>query len=107
MYDQLYHYFTENYILYRYQSGFRSLHSTATALLEAMDCWAMNIDRGFVNVVVFPRFKKALDTEDHNILLTKLQFYRIRNFCHKWLTSYSTLSLPNVLDSLDNYEGPQ
>ena len=37
--DQLYHYFTENRILSRYQSGFRSLHSTVTALLEATDSW--------------------------------------------------------------------
>ena len=28
VYDQLYHYLTENRILSRYQSGFRSLHST-------------------------------------------------------------------------------
>ena len=53
VYDQLYHYLTENCILSRYQSGLRSLHSTVTALLEALDSWAMNIDRGFVNAVVF------------------------------------------------------
>ena len=51
--DQLYHYLTENCILSRYQSGLRSLYSTVTALLEATDSWAMNIDRGFVNAVVF------------------------------------------------------
>ena len=53
VYDQLYHYLTENCILSRYQSGLRSLHSTVIALLEALDSWAMNIDRGFVNAVVF------------------------------------------------------
>ena len=53
VYDQLYHYLTENCIPSRYQSGFRSLHSTVTALLEATDSWAMNIERGFVNAVVF------------------------------------------------------
>ena len=88
VYDQLYHYLTENCILSRYQFGFRSLHATVTALLEASDSWAMNIDRGFVNAVVFPDLKKAFDTLDHNILLTKLQFYGIRGFCHKWFTSY-------------------
>ena len=31
-----------------HQSGFRSLHSTVTALFEAPDIWAFNIDRGNV-----------------------------------------------------------
>ena len=53
VYDQLYHYLTENRILSPYQSGFRSLHSTVTALLEATDSWAVNVDRGLVNAVVF------------------------------------------------------
>ena len=52
VYDQLYHYLTENCIISPYQSGFRFLHSTVTALLEFMDSWAMNIDHGLVNAVV-------------------------------------------------------
>ena len=53
IYDQIYDYFTVNDIITSYQSGFRSLHSTVTALLEATDNWAYNIDRGSVNAVVF------------------------------------------------------
>ena len=67
VYDQLYHYLTENCILSRYQSGFRSLHSTVNALLEATDSWAMNIDRSFVNAVEFVRFKKRLSTPSTTI----------------------------------------
>lgn len=48
----------------------------------------MNIDLGFVNAVVFLDLKKAFDTVDHNILLTKLQFYGIRSFCDKWFASF-------------------
>jgi len=53
IYDQLYHYLNENDLLSRHQSGFRSLHSTVTALIEATDNWSLNIDRGFINAVVF------------------------------------------------------
>ena len=40
IYDQLYHYLNENHLLSRHQSGFRSLHSTITALIEATDNWS-------------------------------------------------------------------
>ena len=52
IYDQLYHYQNENDLLSQHQSGFRSLHSTVTALIEATDNWSLNIDRGFINAVV-------------------------------------------------------
>ena len=52
----------------KYQSGVRAIHSTVTALLEATDTWAYNIDRGKINAVVFLDLKKAFDTVDHEIL---------------------------------------
>ena len=59
VYDQLYAYLEEHSIICKYQSGFRSTHSTVTALLEATDTWAYNIDRGKINAVVFLDLKKA------------------------------------------------
>ena len=53
IYDQLYHYLNDNKLLSSCQSGFRSLHSTITALLEATNSWSVNIDNGFLNGVVF------------------------------------------------------
>ena len=53
VYDQLYEYLTDNNLISSHQSGFRTLHSTVTALLEATDNWAYNIDQGDVNAVVF------------------------------------------------------
>ena len=60
MYDQLYNFLSSEEIISKLQSGFWSLHSTVTALLEATDSWAFNIDRGYVNAVVFLDLKRHL-----------------------------------------------
>ena len=67
IYDQLYVHLTKYSFLSKHQRCFRSLHSTVTALLEASDSWALNIDRGLINAVVFVDLKKAFDTVDHEI----------------------------------------
>ena len=59
VYDQLY-FLRREEIISTYQSGFRSSHLTVTALLEATDNWAFNIDRGNVNAVVFLDLRASL-----------------------------------------------
>ena len=67
VYDQLYNFLRDEDIISTRQSGFRFLHSTVTALLEATDNWTFDIDRGDLNAVVFLDLKKAFDTVDHDI----------------------------------------
>ena len=86
--DQISEYLNANNLLSYCQSGFRSLHSTLTALVDAASSWSVNIDNGFVNGVVFIDLKKAFDTIDHNILLRKLRIYDVDTISVKWFESY-------------------
>ena len=88
IFEQLYSYFNENKLLYSYQSGFRSLHSTVTALLDIINEWSSNIDKGMINGVLFLDLKKAFDTVDHEILIRKLEYYGVESTAIEWFRSY-------------------
>ena len=68
VYDQLANYLERNKYLTKYQSGFRKFHSTVTAILRNSDDWLLNIDKGWLNGVIFFDLRKAFDTIDHDIL---------------------------------------
>ncbi len=77
IFEQLYEYLNNNNLIAASQSGFRPLHSTLTALMEATDKWSINIDNGLLNGVILTDLKKAFDTIDYTILLRKLQMYDV------------------------------
>ena len=77
IYNQLYDYLDKNRLLFSKQSGFRSLHSVVTCLLNCTNDWYINMDKGQYTAMVFIDLKKAFDTVDHEILLKKLAKYGI------------------------------
>ena len=77
-----------SYIICKYQSGFRAIYSTVTALLEATDTWVHNIDQGKMNAIVFVHLKKAFNTDEHEILLSKITNYSIYGNAQQWFKSH-------------------
>ena len=114
VHDQLYKVIEENNILNKWQSGFRPGYSTETAMRYVTDLLLTEMDSKKLTGVVFLNLKKAFDTVDHALLLTKLRNYGIRGDELSWVTSYLTdrtqsVSLENVTsDSMDiSYGVPQ
>ena len=107
--DQVYAYLSEHSISWKSQPGFRSIHSTVTALLEGTDSLTFVIDRGNVNSVVFLDLKKAFDTVDHTILLSKLSTYGVQENAYSWFRSYleNRTQICSVSGSLSKTCSPQ
>ena len=90
VYDQLLNFLDKHHIINSYQFGFRKCHSTEQAILETVDTIRKSIDNNEYTCGIFLDFKKAFDTVDHNILLSKLYKYGIRGLGHNWFTDYLT-----------------
>ena len=88
IYDQLYEYLDSNKHLYIDQYSYQNLHSVVSCLMNCINDWYVNIDRGKFTAMIFIDLKKAFDTVDHLIRLNKMRNYGIDGLEHQWFSSY-------------------
>lgn len=70
------------------QFGFRRGMCTTDAVLELVNDCVEAIDQGSVMISVFVDLKKAFDTVNHDILLSKMNFMGFRGPVLEWFRSY-------------------
>ena len=81
-------YFSSHNLYYIGQYGFREKYSTQLVALELIDRISQELDQGITPINVHLDLSKAFDTLDHNILLSKLQFYGFTNLALKLSKNY-------------------
>ena len=81
-------FFNKHNVLVDNQFGFREGHSTYMPVTSLVDQITENIDEGLYSVAILLDFKKAFDSLDHNILLSKMEHYGIRGAALKLIHSY-------------------
>ncbi|XP_057316760.1 uncharacterized protein LOC130657775 [Hydractinia symbiolongicarpus] len=90
----------ENNILFKFQSGFRSCHSTDFCLLYIHDKISKGFDAGLLSGMILIDLQKAFDTINHSILLEKLGTLGFSNEVILWFRSY--LANRTFCVSIDN-----
>ena len=88
VHGQLYQYLEDRSVFYEKQFGFRQGKSTTQSVLDQLQYTYDNLDRDEYVISIFLDFKKAFDSVDHAVLLSKLHFYGVRGVTHAWFKSY-------------------
>jgi hypothetical protein len=79
------------------QSGFRSGHSTETAVLRVLTHILQAVDRRDLDALILLDLSAALDTVDHDILHQHLELsFGISDVAHQWFQSY-LLDRPQIV----------
>ena len=67
IFNQLYDYFNNNYLLAEQQYGFRAHHSTELAVVKLVDYINIQMDNGKILVNIYLDLSKEFDTLDFKI----------------------------------------
>ncbi|XP_049450826.1 uncharacterized protein LOC125900093 [Epinephelus fuscoguttatus] len=89
--SQLRTHLTSNNLFECFQSGFRSKHSTETALLKITNDLLLSSDSGHLNILILLDLTAAFETINHSILLSRLKSSaHITGTALTWIRSYLT-----------------
>ena len=83
LFNQLYEYFECSNILTQRQYGFCKNHITEFAAIELVDCVTNLLKLGNTPFNLYIDLSKAFDVLNHEILLSKLEFYGLSEFTIK------------------------
>ena len=89
LFNQLYEYFDRNDLLTQHQYGFRKNHSTEFAAMELIDRVANLLELGKIPFNLYIDLSKAFDVLNHDILLSKLEFYGLNELTIKLIKKLS------------------
>ena len=90
IHKHLVHHMESHDLFYQYQSGFRKFHSCSTALVYLCNTWLSAINESKIVGAVFLDLRKAFETVDHNLLISKLNYYTRNSQTVKLLASFIT-----------------
>ena len=88
VYNHLIEFITKSKVLNKNHFGFRKQHSTNHAVISLVEKLYSSLDERNIAVTCFLDLKKAFDTVDHSILISKLYKLGIRGPILKWFKSY-------------------
>ena len=88
VFKNMYNFFLENNLLYKYQSGFLPNHSTSYQLVDIYHHICQTFDNRQYSCMVFCDIYKAFDRVWHRGLLFKLKENGIDCQLFKWISSY-------------------
>jgi len=90
VHEQIMNYIETNVIVSIFQSGFRSRHSTASALLKVTEDIRAAMDNKLATLLTLFDFSKAFDCVYRPLLLIKLKSMGFSQGCVDWVASYLT-----------------
>ncbi|KAF4088833.1 hypothetical protein AMELA_G00059270, partial [Ameiurus melas] len=88
VFNQLHNFLTQNNLLDTKQSGFKSNHSTETALLSVTEALRLARATSRSSVLILLDLSAAFDTVNHQILLSTLSNLGINGTVLRWVESY-------------------
>ena len=74
----------------KYLTGFRKNYNTQHALLNIIENWKSNLNKGNKIGAIFMDLSKAFDTLDHSLLIAKLEAYGFDSLSLEFMKNYLT-----------------